>query len=341
MTTSVPRGTRRRKNEHLRYKREFKSHTSKLNKYQTYDEIVNYLKALEKKFAGIIHLGKLGVTTEKRTLYAVHLGQRFPKRPHKGHPKAVIVIDAGIHAREWITVSSALCLIVHLATYYESDAFLQKFHWIILPLVNADGYEYSWKTDRLWRKTRSKPPNAEIAGDRECVGVDPNRNWGTHWGEKGVQRYNVCTEVYAGPYPFSEPEVAALSDIIEYYREHVALHISLHAFSQIILSPFGYKGEANGDHKKQALVMKAGVDAIKATSGLNYKYGSIYEAMYAASGSSIDFIYEALGVKETFVIELRDTGKFGFVLPQREILPTCKESIAAIIAMAKETSRAD
>jgi Zinc carboxypeptidase len=115
--------------------------------------------------------------------------------------------------------------------------------------------------------------------------------------------------------------------------------------------------------------MKAGVDAIKATSGYSYNYGSIYDSMCewttaissaidqsvdnynkadshglaiadAASGSSIDYIYGSLSVKNAYVIELRDTGKFGFVLPQKEIVPTCKEAIAAILAMAAEAYKA-
>lgn len=147
-----------------------------------------------------------------------------------------------------------------------------------MPVINADGYEFSWKNDRLWRKTRSKAVHNNIPkGGPDCIGADPNRNWGIHWGgefkvmklitntvfmvnillisdvlsEKGVQRYNACTEVYAGPHPFSEPEVAALSDVIEYYREKVTLHVSLHAFSQVILSPFGYKSGKTTDYVKQ------------------------------------------------------------------------------------------
>ena len=61
----------------------------------------------------------------------------------------------------------------------------------------------------------------------------------------------------------------------------------------------------------------------------------------AASGSSIDFIYASLGVANAFVIELRDTGKFGFVLPRSEIAPTCAETLAAVMAMAANAQEAD
>ena len=30
-------------------------------------------------------------------------------------------------------------------------------NWLIMPLLNPDGYEYSRTTDRMWRKNRSKP----------------------------------------------------------------------------------------------------------------------------------------------------------------------------------------
>ena len=36
-----------------------------------------------------------------------------------------------------------------------------------------------------------------------------------------------------------------------------------------------------------------------------------------ASGSTTDYVYEKLGVKCSFASELRDTGRYGFVLPEK------------------------
>lgn len=36
----------------------------------------------------------------------------------------------------------------------------------------------------------------------------------------------------------------------------------------------------------------------------------------------------------SFTVELRDTGRYGFVLPPNLILPTCEENWAAIKALA-------
>lgn len=56
--------------------------------------------------------------------------------------KRVIVIDAGVHAREWVTTPVALYLIKQLAE--GADKLLtENLDWIIIPLANPDGYEYS------------------------------------------------------------------------------------------------------------------------------------------------------------------------------------------------------
>lgn len=51
-----------------------------------------------------------------------------------------------------------------------------NFDWYITPVINPDGYNFAWKNDRLWRKTRSQHLN------RNCIGVDANRNWDIYFG---------------------------------------------------------------------------------------------------------------------------------------------------------------
>ena len=54
----------------------------------------------------------------------------------------------------------------------------------------------------------------------------------------------------------------------------------------------------------------------------------------AASGTAVDYCYEALGVVYSFLIELRDQGHHGFVLPIDQILPTATETWNGIREMA-------
>lgn len=103
--------------------------------------------------------------------------------------------------------------------------------------------------------------------------------------------------------------------------------------------------------------MQVGVEAIQATYGTQYTFGTtanvlcelinhrfiafypvtfneiIYIETDIASGASTDYYYENAGVVQSYTIELRDTGRFGFVLPAVQIVPTATETWNGIKAM--------
>merc|ERR1712106_733926 len=81
-------------------------------------------------------------------------------------------------------------------------------------------------------------------------------------------------------------------------------------------------------------VMKKSIDALASVYGTQFTYGPISEVIYIASGSSVDWAYENAGIKYSFGLELRDSGRMGFMLPQSEIQPTVKETWAGLTAMA-------
>lgn len=54
------------------------------------------------------------------------------------------------------------------------------------------------------------------------------------------------------------------------------------------------------------------------------------------AGSSLDWAHEHAGAKLAYLVELRDKGDHGFVLPPREIEPTGHEMLAAVRALARE-----
>lgn len=57
--------------------------------------------------------------------------------------KPVIVIDAAVHAREWVTPPVALYLIHQLVVKVADRRLLEEIDWIIIPVANPDGYEFS------------------------------------------------------------------------------------------------------------------------------------------------------------------------------------------------------
>lgn len=62
----------------------------------------------------------------------------------KSSSKPAILIDAGIHAREWIAPATALYFINQLVEE-ESNQKMLDVDWYIIPLMNPDGYDYSQK----------------------------------------------------------------------------------------------------------------------------------------------------------------------------------------------------
>ena len=55
----------------------------------------------------------------------------------------------------------------------------------------------------------------------------------------------------------------------------------------------------------------------------------------AASGGSEDWTYGQLKVKYSFSVELRDKGRYGFLLPKEQIIPTGEETFEGLKALVK------
>ncbi|XP_015771629.1 PREDICTED: carboxypeptidase A1-like [Acropora digitifera] len=132
------------------------------------------MKRLVKQYSNITTLvEEFGTSYEGRKIYAV----KISSSPNTG--RKVFFINCGIHAREWITPATCMNMIKEILTKYKTDssvkAMVDKMDWVIMPVLNVDGYEYTFNRNRMWRKTRS--PNRGSL----CMGTDPNRNWNFKW----------------------------------------------------------------------------------------------------------------------------------------------------------------
>ena len=238
--------------------------------------------------------------------------------------------DGGIHAREWIspsTVSGILRNLVDNTARFSS--ILRKLDIYILPLLNPDGYEYSRTTDRLWRKNRSHPERGK------CAGVDLNRNFSYRWGGRGSSR-KTCSEEYRGERALSEPESAALARFMSKRKNTIDMYLTVHSYGQMILYPWGYDAKAVARDKGELHSMaQVGARAMSA----KYKIGHSAAVTYETSGSSDDWAKAVAGVKYSYTVELPDTGKYHFILPESKIPGTVRDAVRAFKAMAEELIR--
>lgn len=292
------------------------------SRYHTLEEVNEWLDELVKKYDAITPLVG-GKTYEGRQIRGVKLSHK------KGNPG--IFIEAGIHAREWITVAATTFMFNELLTSQNETVkhLAHNYDWYFFPSVNPDGYVYTHTTDRFWRKTR-KPYG-------KCVGADPNRNWGFHWNEVGSSN-NKCSEIYAGPKAFSEVETKSLAKYVTSIKNEVKAYLAFHSYSQLILFPYGYTDEHASNHDDLQQIGDRAKDALAKRYGTKYTVGNIYDAIYPAAGASMEWAYGKLDVKLAYTYELRPKagGADGFVLPPDQIIPTSLETFDSVVAMIEE-----
>jgi hypothetical protein len=209
-----------------------------------------------------------------------------------------------------------------------------NFDWYFVPVLNADGYKYTFEKDRLWRKN-TKPYG-------RCRGVDLNRNFDVDFGGIGASMdkssYDFC-----GSHAFSEPEAHVIKKFFDEnaVKFNIKTYYTLHSFSQLYMSPFGWTTKPVKNYEDLKKIGENAIEAIKNTNGRVYKTGSAIETIYPSSGSSRDYVYTNYDVPIVFTIELRgppDTPTL-FILPAAEIKPTCEEILNSFIAALGEARR--
>mmetsp|Transcript_110868 Transcript_110868/g.238719 ORF Transcript_110868/g.238719 Transcript_110868/m.238719 type:complete len:422 (+) Transcript_110868:34-1299(+) len=302
------------------------SGASYFDSYHDYEDVHAYFDSLAADFPSLAATSSIGNTYYGKSQKIITMSTD----PSAGKP--TMWFDGGLHAREWISVATMTYVADFLLRGYgtNSDAtyLLDTFDVIVCPILNVDGYDYTWTTDRMWRKTLSPNSNSP------CNGTDPNRNWDDHWGVAGSSPM-ACSDSYQGPSAASEIEVQNVQNYLYQNKDTLVGYVNFHSYSQDWMSPWGWTDELPPDYEQQNGLSAAAVAAIKATHGKTYEYGPIATTIYPASGSSADYTYDVCGVKYSYGVELRDTGEFGFLLPPEEIVPSGEEIWAAIVAMGK------
>ena len=288
--------------------------------YRPYDDPVRGVAALLDSLARTnpqIHLDTLGRTLQGRPILAVKVGAAddAASRPN-------VLFMATYHAREWAATEMALRLLEYLsrtpAANPRADSLVRRRDIWIVPVVNPDGYEYTFTSDRLWRKNRR--PNTD-----GTYGVDINRNHAEHWGADEVGSSSLAwTETYRGPSAESELETQAIA---AFHRRHVpVVSVSYHTFTGLVLWPWGDRfGRITGDDGIFRAL--AGTDVRPSVrdnlpgSERDHYHPAWGWNLYPTNGEYTDWAYATFGTI-AFTPELssgfENNGYYGFEFPDNE-----------------------
>jgi Zinc carboxypeptidase len=259
--------------------------------YQSFDKPVTGIRATLAAWAAAdprIQVDSVGASIEGRPILAVKVGPAGddPARPN-------VLFMATHHAREWVSTAIAMRLIRWLADSAPAALLNARDVWVI-PVENPDGYQYTFTTDRFWRKNR------RFNGDADSTyGVDPNRNYPAFWGVDDIGSSPAPgTEIYRGTGPASEPETQA---IIAFHAAHPpVVALSYHTFSGLVLYPYGYHaGELPPDLPVyQALAGTDLAPAVRdnlAESMTTYYHPGPGWNLYTTNGEYTDWAYRTHG----------------------------------------------
>ncbi|KAK3913462.1 Carboxypeptidase B [Frankliniella fusca] len=352
--------------------REDANSSVRFDTYMRHGEIEEYLKELAVKYPSLVTLQSVGKSYEGREMTAIRVSLSGGSSPR------AVLVDAGIHAREWIAPATALYLINRLVEHTDQHRdLLQGLDWYILPVVNPDGYEYTHTKDRFWRKNRGAKRETWLKWlwDLLCEpGADLNRNFGFHWMQSGASTF-PCAETFAGKKAFSEVESQNVRDyilsvnkdkrvkmyltlhsygpvrILRTYRRRSTLEIRKSAVSslnplalsvtfQMILYPWGYdyRVEAAPDAKELADIGNEANAAMVKAGSVPFKVENSAD-LYPAAGGSDDWAKGVADIAKSYTIELHGGGSNGFDLPASKILTSVQQTFEGLKVFASRAQQ--
>lgn len=238
------------------------------NMSYSYEQMQTDLEILKKMYPDKIHTNSLEVTADSREITEVILGQE--------DAPCHILIQAAIHAREYMNTLLAMNQIEDYLRYYDERSYenclwseLYKdvcFH--VIPMANPDGTAISQLgiqgihdsaiQDMLLECYNNDSVNGKGSGDMDLYfrtwksnarGVDLNRNFDIGW-DVFVGTAYPSTDRYKGTEAFSEPETRAILEIAQKYQ--LACCISYHSFGNLIYWNYGSDGEVLEADRKLA-----------------------------------------------------------------------------------------
>lgn len=261
--------------------------------------------------AGAILLDTIGTSWEGRPIIAAKVGTAADAadRPN-------VLLMGAHHAREWISSEMALRLLEMLAGSPADPALVARRDIWVIPVVNPDGFQFSFDSTRLWRKNR------RVNGDG-TVGVDLNRNYPGFWGRDDLgSSPDPAAETYRGPAPGSEPEIQA---VMAFHARHPpAAAVSYHSYTDLILYPYGFAAGALAPDARR-FAAAAGTpghpavhDALAESIRPAYHPGPAWQ-LYPTNGEYTEWAYRTHGTL-AFTVELTagccvGGTSYGFVFP--------------------------
>ena len=260
-------------------------------RYQNPSKVESTLKQFAAAYPTLTSLKSIGKSIEGRDIWAISLSKDAAKKdPSKPH----VFFNAMHHAREVMTSEVGLDIIETLLTRYGKDQTIT--HVIdVIPMFNVDGNNIVWTKDSMWRK------NAHGG-----YGVDVNRNYPFAWNSCNGSSSSKGAQDYHGESAASEPETKVMMNFVK--SIHPVFSISYHSYSEIVIYPYGCKGQHTPTKEVVEKIGKELASKLKLDKGTGtYAPGTAPELLYSVDGGDIDWFYSQQVIP--YVIEMNSSSQ--------------------------------
>ncbi|KFO32777.1 Carboxypeptidase B [Fukomys damarensis] len=313
-------------------------------KYNNWKTIEDWTQQVAAENPDLISRSVIGTTFEGRSMHLLKVGKAKPNKP-------AVFIDCGFHAREWISPAFCQWFVREAVRTYGQEIqmteLLDKLDFYILPVFNIDGYVYTWtkvyepklrgtdeiKTIPILIISSTSTFRIECGGrpalPRLELPVLAQTLTETLMLVENGASTSPCSDTYCGSTAESEKETKALVNFIRKNLSSIKAYFTIHSYSQMLLYPYSYSYKLPQNNAELNALAKAAVKELASLHGTKYTYGPGATTIYLAAGGSDDWAYDQ-GIKYSFTFELRDTGKYGFLLPESQIRATCEETLLAV-----------
>ncbi|GBG28578.1 Carboxypeptidase A4 [Hondaea fermentalgiana] len=263
------------------------------NVYLRYDSTAELLWRIASDLNGLhgvsVRAQELARTSEDRPLITVTMESMQRAERSLEDPLEVLMIG-GMHAREWISSASVLCLMVRHFERLAEILATSPVRLAFLANLNPDGYAYTRTTQRSWRRTRTPLPRGG-----KFAGIDLNRNFGVAnetWGFGNPEAF--FSELYQGEYPFEALEARALRDLVLAGNPARRIVLDVHCCAKVVFPVY---------NASEVRVAEATQLAHASQGVLRYRERSdVIDAKN--TGIAVDWMERYAGVRAAFMLEV-------------------------------------
>lgn len=314
-----------------------------------------------------VHGEIVGQTQKGRDIWLYRLGDA-DQLTIEGLPEPAMLINGGIHAREWQSPEVTTGLMELLATREDDpliDYLRDNVNGVVIPVLNIDGFlqtqrypssnylgtspqdpantpEPSPRDGRMRRKSLLATDEILTTADDHLFGVDLNRNNDPYWASSSSSSSNPTALIYHGNAPASEPETQALQAAVAFAPEsELRLFADMHSFSRVFFSVTTNNSRRNAIQRRLLNALSAHHAALPGTQ----VYVDRPDPANSGIGTTSEYFAERYQVPSwTWEIEpgngagsqyggLRSNGHDGFILPESQIRRV-RENLADTLALS-------